>query len=231
MAPNNRSLSLAALILALAFVPRAEATLMKAATFDEKVENAASIIVGTAVRKESRWDADHRWILTYTTFRIDKTIKGIAVENEITIVTPGGQVGKVRQDTIGVPDFAEGSQHVLFTRNTNVGPTVLYFDQGAYEIVKNEKGDAIVKPAATEAVTIDTQRGMAVAPEAPRTLQQFERDVRESERRALVNRMELVRQREAQAEPSLWQLVARNKYLILLAIAGIAFATWHFLRR
>ncbi|HSP35085.1 MAG TPA: hypothetical protein VLU46_12265 [Thermoanaerobaculia bacterium] len=232
MTPNNRSLALGAVLLALGFVPRADATLMKAATFDEKVENAASIVLGTAVRKESRWDADHRWILTYTTFRVEKTLKGAGpVQPEVTLVTPGGTVGDDHQETVGVPEFDEGSEHVLFIRNTRVGPTVLYFDQGAYDVGQDEHGERIVKPIASDAVTIDTQRGVAVAPESPRRLDQFERDVRDSERRAVVNRMELIKKQQAAAAPSIWQILGRNKYLVLLALAGAAIATLQWLKR
>ena len=204
---------------------------MKAATFDQKVENAAAIVLGKAVKKESRWDAEHRFILTYTTFRIEKSIKGLPAQQEITIVTPGGVVGDVHQDTVGVPEFSEGNEHVLFLRNTDEGPTVLFFDQGAYD-VETERGQKIVKPVASDAVTIDTQRGVAVTPEEPRSLERFERDVREAENRLLVNRMEMMRkQRAAQEPPSMWTTIARNRYLILLAIIGIALATWQFIRR
>jgi len=135
MSSNNRLLPLAAVMLALAIVPRAEATLMRAATFDQKVENAASIILGTAVKKEARWDEAHRWILTYTTFRVEKAIKGGApAQTEMTLVTPGGTVGDDHQETVGIPDFELGSEHVLFIKQTKLGPTVLYFDQGAYDV-------------------------------------------------------------------------------------------------
>ncbi|HEV8659853.1 MAG TPA: hypothetical protein VGS96_14695 [Thermoanaerobaculia bacterium] len=227
MTANNRSIALGALVAFALLAPRAEATLMKSATFDEKVENAAAIVLGTAVKKETRWDASHRWILTYTTFRIEKSYKGLPAQQEITIVTPGGQVGDLHQDTPGVPEFAVGSDNVLFIRNSSQGPTVLFFDQGAYDVDKNR----LVKPVASDAVTIDTQRGMAVPAEEPRTLQQFERDVRDAEQRgAIKNRMEMIK-RQPQEPPSLWSTIVRNKFLIALAIAGVALATWQYLRR
>jgi len=232
MSSNNRLLPLAAVMLALAIVPRAEATLMRAATFDQKVENAASIILGTAVKKEARWDEAHRWILTYTTFRVEEAIKGGApAQTEMTLVTHGGTVGDDHQETVGIPDFELGSEHVLFIKQTKLGPTVLYFDQGAYDVEKNDRGDRVIKPVASDAVEIDTQRGMAVTPESPRSLDDFERGVRESERRAVMNRMELIKKQREAAQPSLWSTFARNKFLVLLALAGAAIATWQFLRR
>ncbi len=231
MTTNKRTIPLAAVLLALVAIPRAEATLTKAATFDEKVSNAAAIVLGHAVKKETKWDAQHRWILTYTTFQIEKAYKGLPGQQEITIVTPGGEVGGVHQETSGVPDFVEGADNVLFIRNSSAGPTVLYFDQGAYAVAKSGS-QRVVQPVASDAVSIDMQRGMAVTPEEPRTLDQFEHAVRDSEHRTAFNRMEVIkRQQQAQQQPSVTSTVVRYKYLVLLALAGIAVATWHLLRR
>ncbi len=231
MTTNKRVLPLAAVLLALVAAPRAGATLTKAATFDEKVSNAAAIVLGHAVKKETRWDAQHRWILTYTTFQVEKAYKGLPGQQQITVVTPGGEVDGVHQETSGVPDFADGADNVLFIRNSSVGPTVLYFDQGAYDVAK-ASGKRIVQPVATDAVSIDTQRGMAVTPEEPRTLDQFEQAVRDSEHRIAFNRMEVIqRQQQALQQPSVGSTISRYKYLVLLALAGIAFATWHLIRR
>ena len=231
MTANKRAIALAALFVALATTPRASATLSKAATFDDKVGNSAAIILGKAVKQESRWDADHRWILTYTTFKIEKSYKGLDGQQEITIVTPGGQVGDVHQETVGIPEFTEGQDHVLFIRNTGAGPTVLFFDQGASDVAKNGN-DRVVTPVSTDAVRVDTQRGMAVAPEEPRTLREFETAVREAERRVVFNRMEVVkRQQQAQQAPSFRATLIRYKYLVLIALIGVAIATWQLIRR
>jgi hypothetical protein len=229
MTTNKRLIPLAAVVLALVGIPRAEATLSKAATFDEKVANSAAIVLGHVVKRESRWDDQHRWILTYTTFEIEKSYKGLPGERQVTVVTPGGEVDGIHQETVGVPDFNEGADHVLFIRNSSVGPTVLYFDQGAYDVAK-DGSKRVVQPVASDAVTIDTQRGMAVAPEEPRTLDQFEHAVRDSEHRATFNRMEVIKERATQ-QPSILSTLARYKFLVLVAIAGIALATWQLLRR
>ena len=84
MTPNNRLLAAAAWLLLSA--PAAHATMELAATFDQKVENAASIILGKCVHKESRLDPTGRWIVTFSTFQVEKTMKGTALP-EITVVT------------------------------------------------------------------------------------------------------------------------------------------------
>src|SRR5262245_45622538 len=111
MTPNNRFTALAA-ALALLVVPAAHAAVAAAASFDEKVENAAAIILGKCIRTESKFDPTHRWILTYSTFAVEKSFKGGAA-GEVTLVTPGGSVGGLHQETVGVPAFEQGDEHVL----------------------------------------------------------------------------------------------------------------------
>lgn len=232
MTTKNRwlaSVVLAAVALLLTPVP-AEATISRAFTFDEKVEGAAAIFVGTCIRQESRWDEGRRWILTYSTFSIDKLLKGTTPLRELTVVTPGGQVGELRQDTIGVPDFAAGDERVLFIRNTDVGPTVLYFDQGAY-IVERQAGERIVRPVASEAVFVNVKDGGSIVNnEGPRTLRDFEGAVRESIRRRDAIKMKMIEKKQAE-EASLRSVLSRNKLLVALALIGAVIATWQLTRR
>ena len=230
MTANNHVLALAA--VGLLSVGSAHATLATAASFDEKVENAASIVFGKCVKSESHMDPSGRWVLTYSTFNVEKAIKGNAV-SQITIVTPGGQVGSVHQDSIGIPQFRAGDEHILFVKNSSVGPTVLYFEQGAYDVTTDEHGEKIVAPVPSSVVKIDTQRGMAVPAEMPRTLRQFETDVNQSmhDSRQRHMQMELIEAKRRQGQASLGSQLLRYKYIIALAVAGIALATWRLLRR
>jgi hypothetical protein len=226
MAPNHRFLALA-FATALVAVPRAEATLARAMPFDDKVENAASIVLGKCVSTRSQWDADHRWIVTYSTFKVEQSLKGDAPP-EITIVTPGGEVGGLHQDTIGVPSFREGEENVVFTKNTNMGPTVLYFDQGTYDVAAGEHDDRVVTPRPSGAVLVDTQRGSAYEAEQARTLGEFKHEIRDSIERTRAQKMELVRARK---QPPVSSLPLRYKFLIGLAAVGAAIATWQLIRR
>ncbi|HEY0155794.1 MAG TPA: hypothetical protein VGF28_00730 [Thermoanaerobaculia bacterium] len=224
---NNSRLALV-FAAAVTFVPVvAEATIARAMQFDDKVENAAAIVVGKVVAQQSRWDESGRRILTYSTIQVEKTLKG-AQAPQTTIVTPGGVVGDIAQEYVGIPRFAVGEEHVLFTRNAKAGPTVLYFDQGAYRVERNDRGERIVHPLVTSAVLMDTQRGMAVAPEQPRTLTAFESQVRESSRRIEAVRMKMIEQQRAEA--SFWGQIQRNKLLVILALMGVLLATWQFFR-
>lgn len=231
MTPNNRILSIVATTALLAAAPAAHATLAVAAPFDQKVENAATIVLGKCVKTESRMDPTGRWILTYSTFQVEKSIKGEA-GTQVTVVTPGGQIGTTRQETIGIPQFHEGDENVLFVKNSEAGPTVLYFDQGAYDVTIDSHGDKIIAPVPSTLVKIDTQRGVAVPSELPRSLNAFQADVQEAmfnaRRRHIENEM-IAAKRHQQA--SLGSVLSRYKFVIAAALLGAAFATWQLLRR
>jgi hypothetical protein len=230
MTANNRVFA-GAFAAALALFPvSAGATLMRAATFDEKVEKAQSIVLGECVKTESRLDPTGRWILTYSTFRVEKSLKG-APATEVTVVMPGGHVGDRYQDTIGVPDFRAGDERLLFVKNSKAGPTVLYFDQGAYEVAKDDRGERMIIPVSSDAVRVDTQRGVAVAPETPRSLKDFESDVRASIRRTSAQRMQILEREQQKQQSSIWSIIDTNKGLIAIALIGAALATWRLLRR
>jgi hypothetical protein len=226
-ANNHRAALVIAAVLLLVPVT-AQATISRAIEFDEKVENAASIVLGRMVSQESRWDADHNWILTYSTFQVEKTMKG-APAQQITIVTPGGTIGTTAQDVVGIPKFEKGEDHVLFVRDTKAGPTVLYFDQGAYRVTQ-ERGERTVVPLVSNVVLVDTQRGTAVAPEHSRSLREFEGTVRKSIERHEAVRMKMLEERKRE-QASLWNQMQRNKLLVALAMIGVVLAAWQVWKR
>ena len=230
MTPNNRLTALAAALVLLA-VPAAHAAIAAAASFDEKVDNAAAIILGKCVRTESKFDPSGRWIVTYSTFAVEKSFKGDAA-SELTLVMPGGSVGGVHQSSVGVPEFHQGDEQVVFVKNTRLGPTVLYFDQGTYDVRTDGRGERVIAPVPTNLVTVDTQRGMAAAPaDTPRTVRQFEDAVRDSMRSAAARKERMAATPPVKTQPaSLVDVLARNKLLLVLALLGIALAAWQIKR-
>jgi hypothetical protein len=229
MAANNSRIALAfAAAIALTAVA-AEATIARAVKFDEKVEQAAAIVVGRVVSQQSSWDAGKQRILTYSKIRVEKTLKGLPSQ-EITIVTPGGTVGDIAQDYVGVPRFNTGEEHVVFVRNTRIGPTVLFLDQGAYHVDQDDRGDRIVRPLESNAVLVDTQRGTAVAPDHPRALRDFEGNVRDSMKRQASIKMEMIEQQKRE-EASFWSQVKRNRTLVIVALLGVLLAGWQVYKR
>src|ERR1700694_1143449 len=96
-----------ALVLALAVslvAGRAAASVARAIAFDEKVDRAEAVILGKCVHLRTEWDPAHRWILTYSTFKVEKVLKG-PPSDELTLVTPGGTIDGIHQGTSGVRPF------------------------------------------------------------------------------------------------------------------------------
>jgi len=231
MNPNNRAIALLALLLAAFAVPAADAAIAQAATFDEKVDNAVAIILGKCVKTEAKFDPTGRWIVTYATFNVEDTVKGNAA-GQLTIVTPGGSVNGIHQETIGIPAFREGDEHVLFLRNTRLGPTPLYFDQGTYNVAAGAHGEKMIVPMPSNVMHIDTQRAMAVAPnDEPRTLDSFKQAVSDSMKGTPQRVQMSAMQSKAKPQKSLWTTLAENKLLVALALAGLAIAAWQVTRK
>ena len=149
-----------------------------------------------------------------------------------TVVTPGGSVNGIHQETIGIPAFREGDEHVVFLRNTRLGLTPLYFDQGTYNVAAGEHGEKLIVPMPSNVMHIDTQRAMAVAPaDEPRTLSDFKRVVSDT-MKGTQQRMQMSAMAEkAKPQKSLWSTLADNKLLVALALVEIALAAFQLWRR
>lgn len=201
------------------------ATVARSISFDEKVQQADGIFLGRCTAIRSAWDPTGRWILTYSTFQVEKAFKGPAVP-EVTLVTPGGQVGSIRQETVGVPDFTAGQQNVVFLKRGSVGPTVLYLDQGVYDVAPDDRGELEVKPVASNLVLVDSQTGKVPGAETARSLRGFEQEVRAAmDRTERAQRYGVAPRAEAEesAFSPLTQFLRRHWLvvsLLLLAIAG-----------
>jgi hypothetical protein len=230
MTINNRHIAAAFFAAAATLAPvAAEATVAIAVPFDQKVDGADAIVLGRCVKTHSQYDPTGRWILTYSTFQVEKAMKG-QPQQEITVITPGGEVGGLRQSTVGVPSFELGRDQVLFVRGAKLGPTVADFDQGAYDVV-SENGQRIVRPVPSGAMRMDEQRGTVVEAESPQPLGTFEGSVRQAIDRNAKNRMALIERQKLAQQSSISEVVKRNKLLIALALAGAALASWQLLRR
>lgn len=226
MSPKFLLMSLAAMVVAAS----AQATLVKAVNFDDKVGAADAIVLGRCTDTRTTWDDQHRWILTYATFQVEQSVKGAPVR-EVTVVTPGGSIGDLHQSSVGITPFDKGDERVLFVKNTRLGPTVLYFDQGTYDVSNDARGQRVVTPVMSESVRMDSQTGTIVPLEQARTLRDFIGAVHESERRIDAVRMEMLERQRQEAKPEVRSVATRYWYLIALAAIGAALATWQILRK
>ncbi|HVT45970.1 MAG TPA: hypothetical protein VMT00_16455 [Thermoanaerobaculia bacterium] len=209
----------------------------RAVSFDEKVRDASAIILGRCTAARSEMDPTGRWIVTYSTFKVEKALKGAHVP-EVTIVTPGGRVGSVHQETVGVPSFRQGDERILFITPTERGSSVLFFDQGAYEVKRGIGGEAIIAPVASSLLLMDPQTGRVMQSEdTPRALRRFEDDVRSAlsgeVRSRELSRSTAVPVRKGTAEPrsSVRTFVTEHPFLLLLVALGLLLALLPLVRR
>ncbi|HUP65219.1 MAG TPA: hypothetical protein VM557_08055 [Thermoanaerobaculia bacterium] len=162
----------------------AAASTARVVPFDEKVAVADAIVLGRVTATESQWDPQKRWIVTRTTFAVDRAIKG-APSQSLTIVTPGGTVDGIRQETSGVPSFRKGDEQIVFVKQAEAGATVAFFDQGVYAVSRNASGEPVVEAAPSRLLLVDqTGRAAAGDPAGPLTLARFEQAVRQSAARS-----------------------------------------------
>lgn len=239
MTSNNRGFrsGLIALGVVASLAPSLRASIARAIPFDEKVSAAESIVLGHCVKTRSAYDSSGKWIVTYSTFRVEKALKG-QLTPEVTVVTPGGSIGSLHQETVGVPHFREGEDNLLFVKQQRLGPSVLYFDQGAYSVEKSDGGETFVAPVASDLILIDSQAGKAVPNESPRrSLRQFESDVQVAIRdhRTRVATEGMVRplgaRNPAMAQSGLRQFLENNGSILLLVTLGLALSTVALIRR
>jgi hypothetical protein len=216
--------SLPFLVIGLLAGVRADASIARAVGFQEKVDTADAIILGKVVSTQAEWDPTRRWIVTRSTIQVEKALKGTPAP-QLTLVTPGGSVDGIRQETIGVPSFAPGGEHVVFVRSTANGPTVAFFEQGVFDVTRDGRGRALVEPVASELVLIDREtRRAAAADSTTLTLEDFERKVANAVRAGEQRRLAMDA-RGGGAEPAgddaLAQFAREHRVLFVLGALGV----------
>lgn len=96
-------------------------------TFEELVDRAEAIFVGTVVDIRARWVDSPRGdvIATVVTFEVADTLKG-TLSPVVELEFLGGTIGDVTFGVPGVPTFVVGEQALLFayTRGLHVSPIV-----------------------------------------------------------------------------------------------------------
>ena len=146
------------------------------------------------------------------------------------------QVGVPIDTTTGIPAHDPETLETTVPGIFIAGVVVAGFDANKVFIENGRfHGDKIVAPIPSNLVKVDSQSGMAVAPnDTPRTMRDFEKAVSDSIRESSARkaRMDMLAAEKARKEQaSLWSILNRNWLVIMFALAGIALATWQLLRR
>jgi hypothetical protein len=87
----------------------------------EELASAAQLVVrGRVARVTSRWSDDGLRIFTYAEVETSSTWKGTPAPR-VTVLVPGGVVGRIGQRVDGAPTFAEGEEVVAFLHRAEAG--------------------------------------------------------------------------------------------------------------
>lgn len=212
--------------------PVAYATVARAVPFDEKVRQADAIVLGTVVDRRSEFAPDGKSIVTHTTFEIEQNLKGEA-PGRVTVTTPGGSVGSLHQRSIGIPEFLEGDEKVVFLdRRENGLITPLYFDQGTYDVLRDGGSEPVVKPVRSALVLLDSQTGLVSdGGEGPRSLRAFESSIRNVVTRRQVQGLASQQPEQISWGESLGEWFSEHGLLVALAAVAVGIASIPLLRR
>jgi hypothetical protein len=102
-------------------VPRASrAATVVPLTLEQMGRIAVDEIVGTVENTRAQWDKDHRLIETHVRIRVEQRLKGRGGPT-ITVVVPGGIVGKIGMLTPGAAAFQRGERVLLLAEPRGPG--------------------------------------------------------------------------------------------------------------
>jgi hypothetical protein len=91
------------------------ATTVVPMSIERLTAESSHVVEGVPLQTWSQWNPQHTIILTYTTFQVQRTLKGQAPPMVI-VKQLGGRVGSMVQKVVGVRHLQPGEQAVLFLR-------------------------------------------------------------------------------------------------------------------
>jgi len=106
---------------AVAGLPVAMATVMRAMDLSELTASADQIVVADVVSTESAWDSGHRNIYSTIDINVQESWKGATPgDGRIRIRQLGGAVGDIEMTVYGMARFVPGERALLFLRQARV---------------------------------------------------------------------------------------------------------------
>jgi len=138
-----------AVVILTASVPVNAAT-VEAMTLEEMAQRADFIFVGRAVDSRADWNVQRTRIYTYTTFEVERFVKGGAGggpgEEQVTLRLWGGDLGPMRSIVPGTPQFAPGEEVLLFCVGSGARiPTLLGLALGKFTLTRDDAGETMLK--------------------------------------------------------------------------------------
>ena len=106
-------------------------------SLSELTRRSPHIVYGTVVTTTSHWNEDHSLIVTEARVRVEETLRG-RPSDAITVVQPGGRVGKLRVDVDGAAALVDGEEAILFLAPGTSGTWQLVgLQRGRYRVERN----------------------------------------------------------------------------------------------
>ena len=147
-----------------------DASVLREMTLAEMVANSDDIVVCTVLSVESKWDRDHRNILTTIQIKVDENWKGAPQKDgKVTFVQQGGTVGDMEMSVQGMPEFTKGERSLVFFHGDarrlvvgmNMGKRPLWFDPATKNwLVKHSSREGILRiqhPGADASAKLDSE--------------------------------------------------------------------------
>jgi hypothetical protein len=108
-------------------------------------KGADVIIKGKVINQKSEWTTRKSAIYTRVTIHVDEYIKGNSLQNTITIIHPGGEIGDIGELYTHVPAFSDGENVLLFAMKNNSNPDYFVYEgeTGKITLYTNDHGEMI----------------------------------------------------------------------------------------
>jgi hypothetical protein len=143
--PRPRLLLALAVSLA-AWTLTARATTIVPLDLAELSVRARAIARGEVVDIRSEWAPGRRGVQTRVTIAVAEYLKG-QLGSHVTLVVPGGRIGRYRSILVGAPRFESGQSVVVFLIWSDPSqPYLVGFSQGVFRVVRAASGAEVVTP-------------------------------------------------------------------------------------
>lgn len=110
-------------------------------TTHDLARSSDGVVLATCLTSEAKIDEDTGLIFTYTTFRVDESIKGEYGEKVVLRIV-GGTVGDMSVSSPYLPVFTQNDEVILFLGpyNTKGYPVLQSIQEGIYSVETDDSG-------------------------------------------------------------------------------------------
>jgi len=122
----------------------ARASLAKRMSLEQLAGRAERVVVARLIERHSAWGPEHKRIWTRLRFAVERDVAGGGAA-ELTVVQPGGTVGRWTQRVAGYPRFAEPGPVLLLLRRGRVGWQVVGMCQGVFGLHHDRGRELLVQ--------------------------------------------------------------------------------------